>query len=111
MSQILIRDLDPQVLARLRERAKRNNRSVAAEVRTILEMVVPARKTLEERRVASRRLIAWSDRALAESQGKVEEDGTAAIRRQRGPIGPEATTPSFEDSAVTLRRRRGPLGP
>ena len=111
MSQILIRDLDPIFVEQLKERAKRNHRSLSAEVKTILEMVTPRRRTPEERRAAAERLIAWSDRALAQSVGTTHEDSTAAIRRQRGPIGLDATLPSYEDSTAIIRRRRGPLGP
>jgi len=37
MSQVLVRDLDPAVVARLRARARRNGRSLQAELRSILE--------------------------------------------------------------------------
>ena len=39
MAQILIRGLDEKVVERLKERARRNNRSLAAEIRTILEAI------------------------------------------------------------------------
>ena len=37
MAQILVRDIDPEVLEQLKQRAKRNNRSLSAEVKTIIE--------------------------------------------------------------------------
>lgn len=40
MGQILIRQIDEKVMQRLRARAKANNRSTEAEVRTILEDAV-----------------------------------------------------------------------
>ena len=37
MAQFLVRDLDDRVVARLKERARRNRRSLQAETRVILE--------------------------------------------------------------------------
>jgi plasmid stability protein len=37
MAQVLVRDLDPEVVERLAERARRNNRSLQDELRAILE--------------------------------------------------------------------------
>jgi plasmid stability protein len=37
MSQILVRNLSPETVQRLKEQAKRNKRSLEAEVRTILD--------------------------------------------------------------------------
>ena len=88
MSQILIRDLDPSFVEQLKERAKRNHRSLAAEVKVILEEAVPRRKTPEERRVARQRLIEFSDWALAQSRGIPQSDSTEIIREYRGPLGP-----------------------
>jgi len=110
MAQILVRDIDPEVLEQLKQRAKRNNRSLSAEVKTIIEQATPRRKTLEERRAAAERLITWSDWAQAQSRGIDQEDSTAIIRKQRGPIGIEARIPTDEDSTAIIRRRRGPLG-
>jgi hypothetical protein len=47
MAQLLVRDLDDQVMARLKERARRNQRSLQAEARAILETAAP-RYTKEE---------------------------------------------------------------
>jgi plasmid stability protein len=41
MPNLLIRDLDPRVLARLKANAKKNNRSMSAEAKHILEEHVP----------------------------------------------------------------------
>src|SRR5688572_24199730 len=111
MAQILVRDIAPEVLDQLKQRAKRNNRSLSAEVKTILEQAAPRRKTPEDRRAAAERLIAWSDWAQAQSRGLAQEDSTAIIRRQRGPVGVEATIPTDEDGTAAIRRQRGPLGP
>ena len=37
MGQVLVRDLDPEVIEHLKQRARRNNRSLQAELRAILE--------------------------------------------------------------------------
>ena len=39
MSQILVRNLAPEVVERLKQRAERNHRSLEAEVRAILEVM------------------------------------------------------------------------
>jgi plasmid stability protein len=41
MPNLLIRDLDPRVLARLKAHAKKNNRSMSAEAKHIIEEHVP----------------------------------------------------------------------
>jgi plasmid stability protein len=88
MSQLLIRDLDPEFLEQLKERAKQNHRSLSAEVKVLLEEALPRRKTLEERRAARQRLIEYSDWALAQSQGIAQTNSTDIIREYRGPLGP-----------------------
>jgi plasmid stability protein len=49
MSEILVRNLDPELVERLKTRAKLNRRSLQAEVREILEREVrPSRLSREE---------------------------------------------------------------
>ena len=48
MAQILVRDLDDAVVARLKARAKANHRSLQGEVKAILEREAPPRMTAEE---------------------------------------------------------------
>lgn len=48
MSQILVRNLSPETVERLKKRARANNRSLEAEVREIL-VTVASRLPLEER--------------------------------------------------------------
>jgi plasmid stability protein len=49
MSQILVRDLSPEVVQELKKRAKANRRSLTAEVREILEReAMPPRLSREE---------------------------------------------------------------
>jgi antitoxin FitA len=40
MAQVLIRDLDPKLVARLKDRAREHGRSLEAELRAILEAAV-----------------------------------------------------------------------
>jgi plasmid stability protein len=47
MAQLLVRDLDDHVMARLKEQARRNRRSLQAEARAILEAAA-LRYTKEE---------------------------------------------------------------
>ncbi len=52
MSQVLVRDLDPAVLERLKQRAAQSGRSLQAELKTILENAarpVPAAAALAAR--------------------------------------------------------------
>ena len=77
MAQILVRNLDTKTVERLKERAKRNRRSLQAEVRVILEDV--ARRgamSLESR---------WelADRLRKELEGRVHSDSTLLIREDR----------------------------
>jgi plasmid stability protein len=107
MAQLLIRDVDPAIVAHLKDRAKRNNRSLSAEVRMILERAAavpflsddrlealrlvagpPRRKTLEERQAASDRLVALGERIRAEVGDKPQgQDSTEIIREFRGSLG------------------------
>jgi plasmid stability protein len=48
MSQLLVRDLDPAVVERLKERARRHGRSLQREAKTILEAATTL--TIEEAR-------------------------------------------------------------
>jgi plasmid stability protein len=83
MSQILVRDLSPETIERLKQRAKDNRRSLNAEVLTILEEAVPRRRTLDERREAMERLRSFADWALERSRGIPQSNSTDAIREDR----------------------------
>jgi plasmid stability protein len=50
MAQILVRNLEPDLVHRLKTRARHNNRSLQAEVKTILERAVPS---VDDRRAAA----------------------------------------------------------
>jgi antitoxin FitA len=75
MSQILVRNLAPEVVERLKERAANNRRSLEAEVRAILEGLTEA----EERRAEA---IRFAD-AMRASSPPQSSDSVALIREDR----------------------------
>ena len=74
MAQLLIRDLDPETVVRLKERARRHRRSLQGEVRLILEKEAAA--GADE---------AWglADRIRASFGGRKFSDSAALIRKDR----------------------------
>lgn len=76
MSQILVRDLDPAVVSRLKQRARRNRRSLQAEVRVVLEELA----SKEAARDA-----AWSvaDEIRSQLSGTPQTDSSELIREDR----------------------------
>jgi plasmid stability protein len=74
MAQLLIRDLDPQTVDRLKERARRHRRSLQGEVRLILE-----------KEAASGAHDAWelADKIRASFGGRRFSDSAALIREDR----------------------------
>lgn len=75
MSQILVRNLNPEVVAQLKLRAERNHRSLEAEVRAILEELTG----WQERRAEA---IRYADWARAQNGPQVT-DSTDLIREDR----------------------------
>lgn len=73
MADILVRDLEPKLISRLKSRAKRNGRSLQGEAKSILEAA--AGYTMPEAASAARR---WqrslSRRRFADSAALVRED-------------------------------------
>jgi antitoxin FitA len=73
MSQLLVRDLTPETIERLKEQAKQQGRSLQAEVKRILEQAVQF--SAGEARVAAAR---WREhlagRVLSDSADLVRED-------------------------------------
>jgi len=73
MAQVLIRDLDPGVVARLKERARGRGRSLEAELRGILEAAAPSGRG-EARALAARIRRRLAGRAHTDSGALVAED-------------------------------------
>jgi plasmid stability protein len=78
MSQILVRNLAPEVVERLKQRAERNRRSLEAEVRSILEEI--SAREQQERRIDEFLRIADAIRSQA---GLQLSDSTDLIREDR----------------------------
>jgi plasmid stability protein len=76
MATVTIRDLDEKVVAKLKARAKSNNRSLEAELRELLSGVVRE----EERR---QRFLTKADRIAAMTPKARQTDSTAMLRQDR----------------------------
>jgi plasmid stability protein len=81
MSQILIRDLSEQTVEQLKKRAKRNRRSLQAEVRLILEDAA-LRGTGPGGRMSIEELVRLADEIRARS-GPQRTESTEILRRIR----------------------------
>jgi plasmid stability protein len=75
MAQLLVRDLDDTVIARLKDRAHSNRRSLQAEAKAILEAAAP-RYTRDEALAVFR---SWQERF----RGRMLSDSTNLIREDR----------------------------
>ncbi len=74
MAQLTVRNLDGELVRRLKVRAAQHNRSAESEHRAILEAVLgPAPSDFWERAAALREA----------TQGRITEDSTEVIRRDR----------------------------
>ena len=77
MAQILIRDLSPETVEQLKELAKRNRRSLEAEVRVVLEEAAK-----HSRRLSLDEFNAIADKIRSES-GPQTSDSVELIREDR----------------------------
>ncbi len=74
MAQLLVRDLDPAVVARLKEKARQNQRSLQGEVKAILEEAA-ARATRDEAlAMIDKWQRKWGDRVFSDSTQMIRED-------------------------------------
>jgi len=73
MAQVLIRELDDDVVTRLKERARRNGRSLEAELRGILEQAAPA-NFADARALAARLRRRLAGRTYGDSAASIAED-------------------------------------
>jgi len=74
MAQVLIRDVPPEVVERLKVRAQRNRRSLEAELRVIVEKAVE--ESIED-------MLAEVDRVRALFAGRTFGDSAELIREDR----------------------------
>lgn len=76
MATVTIRDLDDKIVARLKDRAKNNNRSLEAELRELLSSVVRE----QERK---KRFLAKADRIAAMTRKVPQSDSADLLREDR----------------------------
>jgi antitoxin FitA len=74
MAQLLVRDLDPAVVERLKERARQNHRSLQGEVKTILEAAAERATREEALAMIDKWQRKWGDRIFSDSARMIRED-------------------------------------
>ena len=74
MAQLLIRNLDPEVIEQIKERARRNNRSLQGEAKALLEEAFPV--SIPEAQEISKK---WRSRL----SGRIRGDSAVLIREDR----------------------------
>ena len=72
MSQVLVRDVDPEVVQKLKARAERNGRSLEAELRIILQQA--ARAEIDPEALLARVREIFKDRQFSNSAELIRED-------------------------------------
>ena len=77
MSQILVRNVKPETLRRLKKQAARSGRSLQSEVKTILD------RAAEEPILDPRAALELADRIRARFRGRKFSDSTELIREDR----------------------------
>jgi hypothetical protein len=77
MAQILVRDLDDSLVARLKERARDNHRSLQGEVKAILEEAAAQATNAEVEAILDRWQRHWRQK------GKMFSDSAELIREDR----------------------------
>lgn len=74
MAQVLVRQLDDDVVDRLKKRAKEHGRSLQSEVKTILEDAVPDYEGAWKRIDVLRKRLKKSGRTFSDSAVLIRED-------------------------------------
>lgn len=74
MTQMLVRDLPPEVVERLKERARSNGRSLQKEVRAILEGAARTYTMAEAREAAEEWQRRFAGREFGDSTELIRED-------------------------------------
>jgi len=73
MAQILVRDLDDALVARLKERAKQNHRSLQGEVKAILEETAPLATSAEVEQILEKWRKRWGESMFSDSAELIRE--------------------------------------
>ena len=74
MAQLLVRDLDPAVVARLKDKARQNQRSLQGEVKAILEAAAAQATHAEALALIDKWQRRWGDRVFSDSADLLRED-------------------------------------
>lgn len=74
MAQVLVRQLDNNVVVRLKKRAKEHGRSLQSEVKTILEEAVPDYEAAWKRIEGFRKRLGKSGRIFSDSADLIRKD-------------------------------------
>ena len=74
MAQVLVRQLDNEVVLRLKKRAKEHGRSLQSEVKTILEEAVPDYEAAWKRIETFRKRLKKSGNTFSNSADLIRED-------------------------------------
>lgn len=77
MPDVLVRDLDTPVLAELKKQAKKNHRSLQAELRVILI------RAASEQQVSFEDSVRFADEMRKKYAGKIKGDSADLIRKDR----------------------------
>ena len=74
MSNVLVRDVDPSVLKRLKRRAEKHGRSLQSELHTILELAASQPDPLNELEIARKIRASISNKSQTDSSLLIAED-------------------------------------
>jgi antitoxin FitA len=74
MAQLLVRDLDPAVVARLKDQARQNHRSLQGEVKAVLEAAAQRATPDEALALIDQWQRRWGDRVFSDSAPLIRED-------------------------------------
>jgi antitoxin FitA len=74
MAQLLVRDLSPAVVARLKDQARQNHRSLQGEVKAILEEAAQRATRDEALAMIDKWQRKWGERVFSDSTQLIRED-------------------------------------
>ena len=74
MAQLLVRDLNPAVVARLKDQARQNHRSLQGEVKAILEEAAQRATRDEALAMIDKWQRKWGERVFSDSTQLIRED-------------------------------------
>jgi plasmid stability protein len=74
MSNVLVRDVDPSVLKRLKRRAEKHGRSLQSELQTILDLAASQPDPLSELEIARKIRASISNKSQTDSSLLIAED-------------------------------------